>query len=114
MAQVTFLQQAAHVDEYGCALYAVARSIIRALIDQVGNDDLDDLNCEKADVTLRQLSKVARLARDKGMRGDGFEWAVHEAIVGGEPKVIRPVSEVLRYVSLTRFQNIVGGYKNAT
>lgn len=32
MAQVTFLQQAAPVDEYGRALYAVARSIIRALI----------------------------------------------------------------------------------
>src|SRR4030095_7701197 len=35
MADVTFLQQAAPIDEYGRALYAVARSIVRALLDQM-------------------------------------------------------------------------------
>jgi len=29
------------------------------------------------------------------MRGDGFEWAVHEAMLGKEPRVINPVSEAL-------------------
>ncbi|HET6707280.1 hypothetical protein, partial [Amycolatopsis sp.] len=84
MAEVTFLGQAEPVDEYGRALYAVSRSVLRALLDQLGQDDLLDLNCDRHEVTLRQLAKVARLHRDKGMRGDGFEWAVHEAIVGGE------------------------------
>lgn len=99
MAEVTFLEQAAPIDEYGRALYAVARSIIRALIDQISTDDLADLNCDRSDVTLRQLAKLARLERDKGMRGDGFEWAVHEAIVGGEPRVTDLIAQVLPKVS---------------
>lgn len=67
MADVTFLGQAAPMDEYGRALYAVARSIIRALCDQLSDDDLRDLNCARTDVTWRQLAKLARLERDKGM-----------------------------------------------
>lgn len=96
MASVTFLQQVAPVDEYGRALYAVARSIVRAMLDQLTPDDLGDLNTDVDLITLRQLSKIARLERDKGMRGDGFEWAIHEAIVGGEPRVVDRISEVLR------------------
>jgi hypothetical protein len=95
MADVTFVSQREPVDEYGRALYAVARSILRALLDQLGPDDLTDLNCDRGDVTLRQLAKVVRLDRDKGMRGDGFEWAVHEAILGGEPFVLDPVASAL-------------------
>jgi hypothetical protein len=95
MADVTFLSQKEPVDEYGRALYAVSRSIVRALLDQLSPDDLTDLNTDRMDVTLRQLAKVVRLDRDKGMRGDGFEWAVHEAIVGEEPKVIEPVADAL-------------------
>ncbi len=48
---------------------------------------------------MRQLAKVARLERDKGMKGDGFEWAVHEAVVGGEPSVIDPIAHALRKAS---------------
>lgn len=99
MADVTFLNQQQPVDEYGRALYAVCRSIIRAQLDQLGPEDLTDLNCDRGDVTLRQLSKVIRLDRDKGMRGDGFEWAVHEAIVGREPLVLEPIAATLRRVS---------------
>ena len=99
MANVTFIQQAAPVDEYGRALYAVARSIVRAMLDQLAPDDLGDLNADIDQITLRQLSKVARLERDKGMRGDGFEWAIHEAILGGEPRVVDRISEVLRSAS---------------
>jgi len=99
MAEVTFLQQAAPIDEYGRALYAVARSIVRALLDQMTPDDLGDLDVERDQVTLRQLAKFARLERDKGMRGDGFEWAVHEALAGNEPRVTSHVSELLRRVS---------------
>ena len=104
MAEVTFLTQDAPLDEYGRALYAVARSIIRAQLDQLGQDDLEDLNTDREDVNLRQLSKLARLDRDKGMRGDGFEWAVHEAIVGGEPRVLEIVSGVLGGVSQHAFK----------
>ncbi|WP_162788699.1 hypothetical protein [Amycolatopsis albispora] len=106
MAEVTFLGQAEPVDEYGRALYAVSRSVLRALLDQLGKDDLEDLNCDRSEVTLRQLAKVARLHRDKGMRGDGFEWAVHEAIVGGEWRVTERISEVLRRVSPKSFKSI--------
>ncbi|MFH9861754.1 hypothetical protein [Streptomyces sp. NPDC017202] len=88
MADVTFLSQAEPVDEYGRALYAVSRSILRAHFDELSQADLEDLNCDRVDVTFRQLAKLARLHRDKGSRGDGFEWAVHEAIVGGEPRVV--------------------------
>lgn len=98
-AQVTFIEQNAPIDEYGRALYAVSRSVLRALIDSISNEDLTDLNTPLADVRMRQLAKVARLERDKGMRGDGFEWAVHEAILGKEPSVINPVSEALRRAS---------------
>jgi hypothetical protein len=95
VADVTFLEQREPIDEYGRALYAVGRSVVRALLDQLGPDELTDLNCDRADVTLRQLARVVRLDRDKGMRGDGFEWAVHEAIVGQEPLVLGPVSDAL-------------------
>jgi hypothetical protein len=101
VADVTFLNQKEPVDEYGRALYAVARSVLRALLDQLGPDDLADLNTARGDVTLRQLAKVVRLDRDKGMRGDGFEWAVHEAIIGGEPSVIEPLAYAMGRVSKT-------------
>lgn len=50
--------------------------------------------------------KLARLHRDKGSRGDGFEWAVHETIVGGEPRVVDLVSEALRKVSPRSFADL--------
>lgn len=101
VAEVTFLSQRAPLDEYGRALYAVARSIVRALLDQLGPDDLTDLNTDRADVTLRQLAKLTRIDRDKGMLGDGFEWAVHEAIVGGEPLVVEHVLQAMAKASKT-------------
>jgi hypothetical protein len=91
MADVTFLSQAEPVDEYGRALYAVSRSALRAHFDELSQADLEDLNCDRVDVKFRQLSKLARLHRDKGLRGDGFEWAVHEAIVGRESRVTDPM-----------------------
>jgi hypothetical protein len=48
---------------------------------------------------MRQLAKVARLERDKGMRGDGFEWAVHEAVLGKEPSVNKLLGEAMRRAS---------------
>lgn len=96
---ITFIEQNAPIDEYGRALYAVARSILRALIDSISNEDLTDLNTELAYVRMRQLAKITRLERDKGMRGDGFEWAVHEAILGKEPSVLNPISQALRRAS---------------
>lgn len=95
-ADVTFIEQKTPIDEYGRALYAVCRSVLRALIDSLTEEDLTDLNTPLKDVTLRQLSKVARMERDKGMRGDGFEWAVHEAIMGKEPRVTDLISDALR------------------
>ncbi|MEU6482268.1 hypothetical protein ABZ858_36470 [Streptomyces sp. NPDC047017] len=106
MADVTFLSQAEPVDEYGRALYAVSRSILRAHFDELSQADLEDLNCDRVEVTFRQLAKLARLHRDKGSRGDGFEWAVHEAIVGGEPRVTDLVSEALRKVSPRAFADL--------
>lgn len=99
MAEVTFIEQNAPVDEPGRAMYAVARSVIRALIDSLTPEDLADLNTPLVDVRMRQLAKVARLERDKGMRGDGFEWAIHEAIMGKEPSVIEPIAHALRRCS---------------
>lgn len=95
-ANITFIEQNAPVDEYGRALYAVARSVLRALIDSISDEDLRDLNTPLAEVRMRQLAKIARLERDKGMRGDGFEWAVHEAILGKEPSVLDPIAMALR------------------
>ncbi|MFT4043198.1 MAG: hypothetical protein QM673_08560 [Gordonia sp. (in: high G+C Gram-positive bacteria)] len=106
MADVTFLSQAEPVDEYGRALYAVSRSILRAHFDELSHADLEDLNCDRVDVTFRQLAKLARLHRDKGSRGDGFEWAVHEAIVGGEPRVTELVREALGRVSPKSFASM--------
>lgn len=97
--RVTFIRQNAPIDEYGRALYAVARSVLRALIDSLSPEDLTDLNTPIKDVRMRQLAKVVRLERDKGMRGDGFEWAVHEAIMGLEPRVIGPVQHAIRKAS---------------
>ena len=106
MAEVTFLSQAEPVDEYGRALYAVSRSILRAHFDELSQADLEDLNCDRVGVTFRQLAKLARLHRDKGSRGDGFEWAVHEAIVGGEPRVVELVGEALKKVSPRSFADL--------
>jgi hypothetical protein len=99
LPKVTFIEQSMPIDEYGRALYAVARSVLRALIDSLTSEDLTDLNTPLQGVRMRQLAKVARLDRDKGMRGDGFEWAVHEAILGKEPRVIEPISYALRKAS---------------
>lgn len=117
MAQVTFIEQDAPVDEYGRALYAVARSILRALLDSLSEDDLTDLNCGIGDVTMRQLAKVVRLDRDTGMRGDGFEWAVHEAILGQEPLVTEPIADALkhcsRYISGSEPTSLLFGHERA-
>lgn len=116
---MTFLRQLEPVDEYGRALYAVSRSILRALLDQLSLQDLTDLNVDRSDVTLRQLSHYARLERDKGMRGDGFEWAVHEAITGGEPLVTDLVADTLARMSPKIFRGASGtsslmfGYERA-
>ena len=97
--RVTFIEQAAPVEECGRALYAVARSVLRAHLDALSDEDLSDLNTPLNDVTMRQLAKVARIDRDKGMRGDGFEWAVHEAILGQERRVLDPLSQALSKAS---------------
>ena len=68
---------------------------------------------------MRQLAKIARLDRDKGMRGDGFEWAVHEAIVGGEPLVTDLIATVLPRLSPRSFRamdqpsSLLFGYERA-
>jgi hypothetical protein len=115
--QVTFIEQNAPIDEYGRALYAVARSVLRALIDSLSEEDLTDLNTPLDQVRMRQLAKVVRLERDKGMRGDGFEWAVHEAILGEEPKVVEPVYQALRrastYVKDAMPMSVMFGYERA-
>jgi hypothetical protein len=116
---VTFLSQTEPIDERGRAMYAVARSILRAHLDQLTTEDLEDLDRDRADVTLRQLAKYARLHRDKGARGDGFEWAVHEAIVGQEPKVAGPVLEAMVKASPKSFRStsdptsLMFGYERA-
>ena len=98
-AQITFIEQNAPIDEYGRGLYAVSRSILRALIDSISDEDLADMNTPLDMLRMRPFSKIARLERDKGMRGDGFEWAVHEAIVGQEPSVTTPVANAMRRAS---------------
>jgi hypothetical protein len=115
---VTFLAQKQPIDERGRAMYAVARSIIRAQLDQLTKEDLEDLDRDRADVTLRQLAKLARLDRDKGMRGDGFEWAVHEAVLGKEPTVIEPVGEAMlkaskKFAAMTSPTSLLFGYERA-
>lgn len=93
--KITFIEQSAPVEEYGRALYAVARSVIRAHLDALSSEDLADLNTPLDRVRMRQLAKVARIDRDFGMRGDGFEWAVHEAVLGKEPRVMDPLSHAI-------------------
>jgi hypothetical protein len=116
-ATITFIEQNAPIDEYGRALYAVSRSIIRALIDSLSSEDLADLNTPLADIKMRQLAKVVRMERDKGMRGDGFEWAVHEAILGKESSVIQPISNALKraskYVKDTEPTSLMFGQERA-
>ncbi|MBR8209757.1 hypothetical protein KDW61_13905 [Burkholderia cenocepacia] len=98
-AKITFIEQSAPITEYGRALYAVCRSILRAHIDSLTSEDLTDLNTPLSEVRMRQLAKVARIERDKGIRGDGFEWAVHEAILGKEPTVTHPIAEAMHRAS---------------
>ncbi|PWV79160.1 hypothetical protein DFR69_102222 [Nocardia neocaledoniensis] len=115
---MTFLAQKQPVDERGRAMYAVARSIIRAQLDQLTKEDLEDLNRDRKDVTLRQLAKLSRLDRDKGMRGDGFEWAVHEAVLGEEPTVLEPIADAMgraskRFRSMDKPTSLLFGYERA-
>ncbi|WP_257385520.1 hypothetical protein, partial [Tahibacter caeni] len=83
----------------------------------LSNEDLADLNTPLDRVRMRQLAKVVRLDRDKGMRGDGFEWAVHEAVLGGEPSVLNPLSAAMRkassFVKDGRPQSLLFGYERA-
>jgi hypothetical protein len=73
--------------------------VLRALLDSLTNEDLTDLNTALEQVRMRQLAKVARVDRDKGLRGDGFEWAVHEAVLGKEPLVVDPLAYALQKAS---------------
>lgn len=115
---ITFLNQGDPPDEYGRALYAICRSLLRALLEQMGADDLDIIQTDRADVRLKQMAALARLDRDKGMRGDGFEWAVHEALIGGEHRVSDLVSIALRRASRyiqkdSRPTSLMFGYEKA-
>jgi hypothetical protein len=60
------LGQAEPVDEYGRALYAVSRSVLGALLDQLGHDDLVDLTVtgktSRFDSLLRSLDCTATRA----------------------------------------------------
>lgn len=116
-ANITFIEQNAPIDEYGRALYAVGRSVLRALIDSITEEDLTNLNTPLGDVRMHQLAKVVRLERDKGMRGDGFEWAVHEAVVGREPRVLTPLGEALkrssRYIKDAEPSSVLFGQERA-
>jgi hypothetical protein len=85
-------------------MFAVARSIIRAHLDALSKLDLEVMNTDRPDVNLLQLARLARIERDKGMRGDGFEWAVHEAIVGHEPLVVDVIAHVLKRLSQRAFK----------
>lgn len=97
--RVSFITQHAPVEEPARALHAIVRSILRAMVDQLPQRDIDVLMTPKEDLTLNQLATVSRLHRDKGMAGDGFEWAVHEAIVGGEKRVTEPLAEAMQNAS---------------
>lgn len=94
--RVSFVTQLAPVDEPGRALHAIVRSVLRAMVDQVPQRSLNVVQSTKEDLTMDQLAAVSRLHRDKGMAGDGFEWAVHEAIAGGEKRVIDPLAEAMQ------------------
>lgn len=115
--KITFIEQNAPVDEYGRALYAVSRSVLRALLDSLTEEDLRDINTPVDRVTMRQLGKLMRLDRDKGMRGDGFEWAVHEAILGRESRVLEPIHAAMRkasaYVKDAEPTSILFGHERA-
>lgn len=119
VSRISFVKQTAPIDERGRALYAVTRSIIRALADQLSQQDLTNFNTDKQDVTLNQLAVAARLTRDKGMRGDGFEWAIHEAIQGAEPTVVEPILEAMKKASPRGFKttstprSLLFGYERA-
>lgn len=78
-----------HSIEGAIAKRATTKSRNQAILDTAPTDML----------RMRQLSKVVRLDRDKGMKGDGFEWAVHEAILGGENKVLSPIHEAMTRAS---------------
>ena len=115
---VTFLTQGDPPDEYGRALYAVTRSLLRALLEQMGSDDLEVIQTDRADVKLKQMAMLARLDRDKGMRGDGFEWAVHEALIGSESRVTDLVGTALarasRYIKRdSKPSSLMFGYEKA-
>jgi hypothetical protein len=49
---------------------------------------------------------AARLQRDKSMFGDGFEWAVHEAIRGEEPTVVEPIAHAMKKASPRDFKGL--------
>lgn len=105
--RVSFVTQRAPIDARGRALYAVTRSILRALLDQLSQRQLNAVNTPADDVTLNQLAWVSRLQRDKGMRGDGLEWAIHEAIAGGESSVVEPLLEAMQRASLRSFRDVI-------
>lgn len=115
--KVTFIEQNAPIDEYGRALYAVARSVLRALVDSVSDEDLRSINTPIDRIYLRQLANIVRFDRDKGMKGDGFEWAIHEAVCGGEEMVTKPIAAAMkracRYVKDAAPRSLLFGHERA-
>lgn len=118
MPVVHRLVQRERVEDYRAALFSVARSILVAMLDGLGRTQLEVIQeTERGRVKLGQLAWVARLPRDKGARGDGFEWAVHAAVADGDSgvcgRLARAMCDAAEAARGDTIHSVLFGYERA-
>lgn len=92
-------QQSPVADEVS-ALVAVTRPIIAGVLQSISNEVIEAVGKSRLDVPLHLLGRLRK--EGDGDCGIAFEYAVHDAIVSGEPVATQRVADALKQCRITK------------
>ena len=92
-------QRSAVADEVS-ALIAVTRPILAGVLQSISNEMIEATGLERSDVPLKMLGRLRKEA--DGDCGIAFEYAIHDAVVSGEPVVSERITQALRECRIRR------------
>lgn len=93
-------RQAAPVADVVGALVAVTRPGIAGVLASIGLEYLDDYDGDRSRVPLKMLGRLRK--QGDGDCGIAFEYAIHDAVMNGNPVVTERVADALRECRITR------------
>jgi hypothetical protein len=92
-------QQSPVADEVG-ALVAVTRPIIAGVLQSISTEMLTASSHDRADLPLKLLGRLRK--QGDGDCGIAFEYAVHDAVLTGEPVATERIADALRLCKITQ------------